>query len=64
MVKERDEYGHDCPSTRNIFVDDSPRRRPVVQIWNVLLKRLLFGDNGGFALAGPELANHVADPSA
>ncbi len=35
-----------------------------MQIWDVLLKRLLFGDNGGFALAGPELANHVADPSA
>ena len=64
MLKERREYGHDCLSSRNIFVVDSPRRRPVMQIWDVLLERLLFGDNGGFILAGSELSNHVADPSA
>ena len=65
MFKERREYGNDFPSSRNILVVDSPRRRPVLQIWNVLRDRLLFiGDNGGFALAGSGLANHVADPSA
>jgi len=35
-----------------------------MQIWDVLRKRLLFGDNGGFILAVSGLANHVADPSA
>jgi hypothetical protein len=35
-----------------------------MQVWNVLGERLLFGDNGSLALAGSELANHVADPSA
>jgi len=64
MLKERREYDHDCLSSRNIFVVGSPRRRPVMQIWDVLRKRLLFGDNGGFILAGSGLANHVADPSA
>ncbi len=65
MLKERREYGNDFPSSRNVFVIDSPRRRPVVQIWDVLRERLLFiGDNGGFVLAGSVLANHVVDPSA
>ena len=64
MLKERREYCHDCPSSRNILVVDSPRRRPVMQIWDVLRERLLFGDNGGFVLADSGLANHVADPSA
>jgi len=65
MLKERREYGNDFPSSRNVFVVDSPRRRPVMQVWDVLRERLLFiGDNGGFVLAGSGLANHVADPSA
>ncbi|SDR48367.1 hypothetical protein SAMN05445850_4687 [Paraburkholderia tuberum] len=64
MLKERREYGNDFPSSRNILIVDSPRRRPVMQIWDVQRERLLFGDNGGFVLAGSELSYHVADPSA
>ncbi|UIF88956.1 hypothetical protein KAF44_27425 (plasmid) [Cupriavidus necator] len=64
MLKERREYCYDFLSSRDIFVIDSPRSRPVMQVWNVLGERLLFGDNGSFALAGFEHANHVADSSA
>ncbi len=46
MLKKGRQYGYDCLSSRNIFVIDSPRSRPVMQVWNALGERLLFGDNG------------------
>lgn len=64
MQERREDFDERLPG-RNVLVLETPGRGPVLQVGDVARQRILIqGDNSGFALAAPGLANHVADPPA